>query len=473
MLEYLRDMSNKPIAKVLIGILMFSFVGWGVAEWILNNANRESTLVRVGDIKITPGQFNNEKSREMSKLSKPEQKRIYTEPEFANAFLNKILGDSINNALVENRAADLDFIVTNRRIAHEIKVFPEFQDRGSFSPAKFDRLLSGAGFTEEGFADYLRGQILRSMVLGSMSVPVKVPDFEVKAMYNSRYGERQIEYSELKFSDFKVANPTDESLKAFYKQNPKMVPESRVVAYVVVPAQMDKPDSYDAGYSRAQKMEDAIISGETMSAAAKKVNGKFVLLPAFQRDKRPVDILLNDQVVSKIFSMEQGIESDIMETKQGFVIMRVEKITTTYAADFNSVKASLISSWKIEEQKKQAYLRANEMLINLNKTKSLVNKKTATVSRMTGAPTELLVAAFSQSVGSNLIVPGKSAFYVLHIQKEIAPKTDSAKMTTLRKELQSMKTREIISDYNAFLIREYPVKVNEKAFKRLFGGKQQ
>lgn len=471
MLEYLRDMSNKPIAKVLIGILMFSFVGWGVAEWILNNANREGTLVQVGDIKITPGQFSSEKSREMARLSKPQQKQIYTDPAVATAFLDKVMADLISNAMVENRAKDLGFIVTDKRIAMEIRMFPEFQEKGVFSPEKFERLLNNAGFTEEQFADYLRNQILRSMVLGSMSVPVKVSNFEALAAYNSRYGERLIEYTQVKFSDFKVGVPNDESLREFYKKNPKMIPETRVVSYIMIPAKMDQPDSYDAGYTRAQKMEDAIISGETLSAAAKSVKAKFVTLQAFSKNKRPIDQLLTDSVVEKLFSMDQGLESEITETKQGFVIFRVEKINPEYAADFKSVKDSLISAWKTEEQKKQAYLRANNLLMDLNKTKILKDKKTATVSRANGAPTDVLVAAFGQPLGNNSIVPGQNSFYVLSIKKEISPKVDNTKMAALKKELQSMKQREIMEDYNSFLMREYRVKVNQKVVKRLFGGK--
>ncbi|HNY24922.1 MAG TPA: SurA N-terminal domain-containing protein [Alphaproteobacteria bacterium] len=473
MLEYLRDMSNKPIAKVLIGILMFSFVGWGVAEWVLNNANRESALLRVGDIKITPGQFSNEKTRELERLSKPQQKQIYTDPAASSAFLNKVMGDLTNSALIQNRANDLKFIVTDRRIAREIRNFPEFQDRGTFSPMKFDRILNNSGFSEEQFAEYLRSQILRGMVLGSMSVPVKVPDFEVKAVYNTRYGQRQIDYTAVNFGDFKVANPTDSQLREFYKQNPKMIPESRVVSYVLVSAQMDKPDSYDAGYTRAQKMEDSIISGDSMSVAAKKVNAKYILLPAFQKNKRPVDQLLTDQVVAKIFAMEQGLESEIMETKQGFAIIRVEKINKEAAANFDSVKSNLIAGWKTEEQKKQAYLHANQLLINLNKDKSLAGKKSVTVSRANGAPVELLVSAFSNGEGKNLIVPGKNSFWVLHVGKSIAPKMDNAKFAALKKELQGMKSRSVMSDYNSFLIREYPVKLNQKAFDKYFGNKQQ
>ena len=41
-------------------------------------------------------------------------------------------------------------------------------------------------------------------------------------------------------------------------------------------------------------------------------------------------------------------------------------------------------------------------------------------------------------------------------------------MSELRKELETMSNREIIDDYNEFLIREYPVEINEKVYNRFF-----
>lgn len=61
MLEYLRNAADKPVAKILIGILAFSFIGWGVAEWIFGGSVGDTTLVRVGNTEITMQQFNIEK----------------------------------------------------------------------------------------------------------------------------------------------------------------------------------------------------------------------------------------------------------------------------------------------------------------------------------------------------------------------------------------------------------------------------
>lgn len=468
MLEYLRNAADKPVAKILIGILTFSFVGWGVAEWIFGGVAGDNTLVKVGDKEITMQQFNLEKSREMASMSRDQQRAVYADAAIGQALNDKVLSTLTTQAMAENRANDLGFVVTDARIASEIRDFPEFQLNGRFSTYLFDSVLRNSGYTEEDFANVLRGQILRSYVLGAMSVPLNIPDFVVTAAYDARYGQRQIDYSTVKFSDFAVDNPTDEQLKDFYAKNPHVVPEKRTVSYVLVAADMDKPDSYDEGYEKAIKVEDDIIAGDSLSAAASKNKAKFISLGTFDAEHRPVDAILTDAMMSNIFNMDEGLESEIIETKKGFVIVRVDKVIPSHNAEFDSVKQSLVSDWKREEQRKQAYVKANSILVDLNKGETLKNKQTATVSRTKGAPTDVLVAAFNSEIGTNSIVPGSDAFYVLHIEKEIAPKQDAKQKTALKKEMQNMSALEIMDDYNAFLIREYPVKVNEKVFNRFF-----
>jgi hypothetical protein len=297
---------------------------------------------------------------------------------------------------------------------------------------------------------------------------VPVPDFAVRAAYDARYGSREIEYATVNFDDFKIAKPTDDQLKDFYKQNPQTVPEVRTVSYVFIPAEMSQPDKYDAGYATAVKVEDDIIAGETMADAAKKHGAKYVALPAFARDSRPVDKLLTDKMVAKIFDMDAGLESEMIETKDGFVFVRVDKIVPAHVAEFEDVKKSLVADWKRAEQKKQAYVRANEMLVDWKKDGSLANKKNATVSRTKGAPTELLVAAFRGDIDAKSIVPAADAFYVLKVAKAVAPKVDDKKMAELRQEMQNMNDTGVKDDYNSFLQRQYPVQVNEKVFNRFF-----
>lgn len=468
MLEYLRNASEKLVAKILIAVLAFSFVGWGVAEWIFGASVNDNVVMTVGNSDVSAQQFNSQRSRALAQMSREEQRKLYADSESQNKFAEQVLGELVTQQMIQNRAHDLGFVVTDKRIAGQIRSLADFQDNGAFSAQKFDTVLANAGYSEADFADVLRSDTLRSMVLGAMNAPVAVPEFVVKANFDARYAKRDIKYAVVKFSDFKVENPTDEQLKQFYAKRPHIVPETRSVSYVFIPAEMTQPDKYDAGYAIAIKVEDDIISGETMQNTAKKHGVKFVELKAFARDNRPMDKNLTDSMINNIFDMDAGLESEMIETKDGFMFVRVDKINPEHNAEFDSVKKSLVADWKVSEQEKQAYVRANEILTELKKSGKLNAEKSATVSRASGAPDDVLVAAFANDIGQKIIVPSSDAFYVLDIVGKIAPKTDAKKSAELRKESENLSQTFIMDDYNSFLKREYPTKVNEKVYNRLF-----
>lgn len=468
MLEYLRNAADKPVAKILIGILAFSFVGWGVAEWIFGSVAGDTTLVKVGDSEITMQQFSLEKNRQLSLMTRDQQRATYADPSLTQALNEQVMSALTTQAMADSRAEDLGFVVSDAQIAREIREFPEFQLNGEFSTYLFDSVLANSGYSEAAFADILRKQVLRGYVLGAMSVPVNVSDFMVKAAYNARYGQRQIDYVAVDFSDFDIGTPTDEQLRMYYDQNPHVIPEQREVSYVLIPADMDKPDSYDEAYDQAVLVEDDIIAGDAMADAAKRHNAKYVSLGTFDAGSRPVDEILTDNMMNRIFDMEEGLESELIESKKGFVIVRVDKIIPSHNAKFDTIKKNLVSDWKRSEQRKQAYIKANELLVDLNDKGTLPGKKTVTITRASGAPLDVLSAAFNSEVGTNSIVNGQNSFYVLHIEKETAPSLDEKKMADIRKELEKSINKEIIDDYNAFLIRKYPIKVNEKVFNRFF-----
>ena len=256
MLEYLRNAADKPVAKVLMFILIFSFVGWGAAEWIFGGSSRDTTLIHVGDADVSVQEFNNLRSRELSAMSKDEQRATYTDPAKAAALTNNVMSKLTTEHLAMNRAKDLRFVVSDKRIAEEIRTYPQFQVNGKFQPWMFDMVLQNSGLTEQDIAASLRGDILRNMTMGAVNVPVHVPQFAVDAAYNARYAKRDIKYSTVKFADFKVGEPSDEQLKTYYAQHPQIVPETRSVSYVFVAADMSKPDIYDEGFKKAQQIED-------------------------------------------------------------------------------------------------------------------------------------------------------------------------------------------------------------------------
>lgn len=467
MLEYLRKASDKPLAKILMGILIFSFVGWGVASWIFGESRIDDSILRVGSTPLKIQNFDNERSRALNAMGREKQKQLYADKAAQKMFSEQILSRMTTSLMLQQRAIDLDMSVSNAHIANVIKNEPAFQLNGKFDISRFNAVLYQAEISEEQLSDSIRNETLREMVLAGIGAGMTAPEFMTTAMYKSRYAMRDIEFTSVKFSDFKVsANPTDAQLKETYAKNPKLVPESRKVSYVLIPTKMNHPDSFDAGYKNAQKLEDALISGESMSSAAARLNAKFVSLAPIFAGHAPSDAIV---AAANIFEMEQGIESPIIETKNGFAIVRVDSIQPQHNAAFEDVKKDLVTKWRAGQQEKQAYEKANALLIKLNSGNGLTGGKSVRVERGRGAPAEVLNAAFANQVGTKTIVPGTDTFYVLNVKKSVEAPLDASKQTALAKESTSMLNRALADDYMAFLQRKYPVKINQRVYKRLIG----
>ena len=466
MLEYLRNAADKPLAKVFMGILMFSFVGWGVAEWVFGLTSSDTTLVRVGGEKISIQQYNNMRSNELAAMSREEQRELYSNPAKMSDFQNGVIKQIASVHRVGKHADDLGYIVSDHRIANDIRAIPQFQENGKFSTAAFDVVLQNSGLTESDVVGDLRMKALIEMVNVPTKTQIETPRFATVAAYNARNTKREINMATVNFNKFKVERPTDEQLRDFYAAHPHHVAEARDISYVIVPAAMDKPDEYESALKTAQALEDDIIGGEPLSAAAKTHNAKFTQHTGISAEKLPDDKNLTESVVSNIFELAPETESELIETKQGFVIVRVDKIIPEHTAEFDSVKKELIAEWTKSEQEKLAYVRANELLVDLNETGKLHGAKKLTISRTDGAPMPVLVSAFKDSIGTNSIVSADDAFYVVNIADEKLPKIDDKKIEELKPEIANTTMRNLDADYNAYLERQYPAKINEKIYNR-------
>ncbi|MDR0967957.1 MAG: SurA N-terminal domain-containing protein [Rickettsiales bacterium] len=461
MLEFLRKMNDKMITKILMGLLIFSFVGWGVAGWIFGDSGVDDSILRVGNSPLKIASFEAEQSRIMSALPRDQQRQIFADSGLRHNFMMETLTRMTTQMMLMERADDLGLMVSNTQIANVIKSEPAFQVRGKFDIAKYDMTLAMAQMTEEQLSNSIRGDILRQMVLSGVNEKFTAPKFMSDALHKTQNARREIEYTAVNFGNYKIAKkPTDEQLRETYARNPKKIAESRSVSYVLIPTKMSAPDAFDAGYKRAQNLEDALIGGEPMAAAAKKFGGKFVAPKPISRGAKIMDDVL---IAADIFAMDTGIESAILETKNGFAIVRVDKIAPEHNAEFDAVKSELVVAWRTAEQEKQAYAHANELLTAANDGKKF-GEKTATIGRTTGAPLAVLNAAFANKIGTKTIVRDKNTFYVLDIKKNLGAfgnAKDNGTATTMLNQMVS-------DDYMNFLQKKYPVKINEKNYKRTF-----
>lgn len=490
MLDKFRKAGQTFWAKILMGLLIFSFVGWGVAGWIFGDVATDDSIISVGGDKVRIVDFEAEKNRQLAQMERAMKKSIYTDRQIGFYFSQQILSNLASRMLLEKRAQDIDLSVSSAAIAAMIKNAPEFQENGFFSTDKFDAILTANNTTESQFVDVLRRQSLREMILIGVSEGITAPDFMNEVLYDIRYENRKIDYAAIRFDDYSAdAKPTEEDLQRIYSTAKQMVPEFRTFAYVKIDVKnMDNADDYDAAYATAQKLEDALIGGETLAAAAKDIGGELVQVqPMTIQRKNAKDADVNDEIlteslVNELFTMEEGGDTSVIETKDGFAIARVVKVDFAHAVPFEEMKDKLADMWVEEQKEQQAYLKANALLTELNQNpemtfRAAANKVgvrnyqvNATISRtMTSVfPEEVLNQSFAAKKDSNILIPGRRAFYVSKVKTTTNPKVDAARMKSIKTDSDTMLSQMILEDYTGWLGRLYPVKTNTRVFNRLF-----
>ncbi|MCL2629242.1 MAG: SurA N-terminal domain-containing protein [Alphaproteobacteria bacterium] len=490
MLQKFRSANDTVWAKILMAVLIFSFVGWGAASWIFGDTATDDSIISIGGDRVRIADFEAEQNRQLAQMERAMRRSIYSDKVVRFYFSQQILSNLASRMLLERRAHDIGLDVSSASVAAMIKNAPEFQSNGFFNADKFDAILSANHLSEAAFVDILRRNMLREMLLTGIAEGLRSPDFVNTILFNTRFENRRIDYAAIRFDDYSAqGRPTEDDLRLIHAQAKRMVPEFRTFAIAKVGAkEMDNPDEFDAAYAKIQKLEDALIGGANLKEAAEIAGAKVTEVApiTIQRKTaagRDVNMdILTESLTAELFGLDEGSDTAIIELKDGFAIVRVMKVEFARAVPFDDMKKELEEIWVEREKEKQAYVRANALLKELNENpaagfRAAANKAgvrsfqlNANITRaMTSVfPEEVLNQSFAAKRGTHILIPGRRAFYVSSIRSVAAPKMDAERMAAIRTEADALMSRMIMDDYTNFLARQYPVKTNTRMFNRLF-----
>jgi len=470
MLARIRKSNQSIFAKMLMGVLVLSFVGWGAAGWIFGETRVDDSLVRVGNSAVSMAMFENERNRQIQHMSREQQREVWTNPDANSALSQQILSSLIAQTLLDLRAEYMGFAVSRATIASIIRNDPTFQIDGRFSGEMFDRALANNNMRESEFIRTISTQIKRDMVQSGIAFGIHTPDFITTARLAARSATRQIEFARVPFADHSVTGaPTDDDLRIIHSRNPVIIPEQRTISYIKVTADMSRPDLVDSAYIQMQRIEDMLIGGSTMASAARTHNAVTRTFTNVPVDFAGVNNArnLNDMARRIAFTIDQGTESEIIEVATGFIIVRVDEIAHAHNAPLESVRADIVRIWRTEQQRVGAYKRANDILRGVNMDGESLGR-TISVTRMAGAPLEVLNAAFSARVGTNFIVPGANDFFVVRVIDQTTPTMTAEQLDAARADAARFMSRSLQEDYTAFLSRTYQLRPNDRLMRRVF-----
>ncbi|OAN13575.1 peptidylprolyl isomerase [Photobacterium jeanii] len=288
MMERLREGASSIWVKIILSLIIFSFVFAGVGSYLAGGS--EPVAAKVGDKEISERQFkqayDNERNRMQAQLG-DYFNTLLGDPAYGEQFRRSVLDRMVNDILIEQRANELGLRIGDEQVRNAIVAMPEFQRDGKFDNDTYNMLLRRSNFTPEQFAEYVRGNMLRQQLLGAIQTSDFALSSELTALRKLEAQQREVRTLTLSLDDFtKNAKIADDEIKAFYEQNPQQFtrPEQVKVSYVELSGKGLKDtiavsdedleayyNEHQAKYSSAEQRQVShiLVQGDSDEAKAK------------------------------------------------------------------------------------------------------------------------------------------------------------------------------------------------------------
>ena len=453
MLESIRNASQgvvgKAIMTVVMGLIIVSFVIWGVGDMLRGFS--PSTVASVGSAKISAQDYRVAYDRAIQQYQR-RFRRPFTNEEARQVGLDRsVLQQLLNEAAVDEEARKLGLGISDEALREVITSNPSFQDKaGAFDPARLASALRDMDMNERGFVSELRQQVLRQFIVGALATGVTAPKAEVTAEADYQGQTRSADYFLLPASAAgDVPAASEEALKSFYndRKSSYRAPEYREMTILALEpdtianaAEVTDADAEAAyqkiagkdprfGAPEKRDLQQVLFPNEADAAAAEaklKAGASFDDLVKDRGLKAEdtnigettKDAMLDQAEANAVFALPQGGVSGVLKSQFGPVIVRVKGITPStikpYAEVADAVKKQVSASRagdKIQSlhDKIEDARVAGKSILEAAKAVGLTGQSIAAVDAAgndpKGAPVslpdqaELLRAAFASDVG--------------------------------------------------------------------------
>jgi peptidyl-prolyl cis-trans isomerase D len=215
-LDTLRKGAGRLLGMILLGMLVFSFGIWGIAD-IFRGYGSQS-LIRVGDTEISAQDYERAQHDALRGMSGEAGRSLSLQEARDMGLESRVLERLIGGAAVDNHAQDLGLGISEAAVLDEVKRDPAFKDpTGNFSPIALQQALRTLGVSEQGYLASQRERDLRRQLIGTVGTASTAPQVLLDALVRYNDETRSLRYVLVPLSAAGSASePSDEDLKRYY-----------------------------------------------------------------------------------------------------------------------------------------------------------------------------------------------------------------------------------------------------------------
>ena len=379
MMDNLRAASNHVVLKILLGLIILSFVLTGVGNYLIGGGGDYAAKVNGDEISRAQLEraYNSERSRQQQMLG-DQFSQLASNEGYMQQMRQQALSQLIDETLLDQYVKELNIAIGDDQVKQAIFNQQAFQTNGKFDNAKYNGLIGSMGFTADQYADALRKQLATQQLINS----VANTDFMLKGETDKLVGlvsqQRQIRQATIDVNALAAKQSvTADEIGQYYQQhkNSFMAPEQYRVSYIKLDAASMQSaasdadiqswyDQHKADYSQPQRSRFSVIQTKTQADAdavlAQLKNGGDFAALAKEKSIDPIsarkggdmgwlepgttpDELKNANLTQK------GQLSGVIKSSVGFLIVRLDDVQPEQVKPLAEVRDAVAQKVKQEK----------------------------------------------------------------------------------------------------------------------------
>ena len=404
MMDNLRAASNHVVLKILLGLIILSFVLTGVGGYLTGGNGDYAAKVNGQEISRAQLEraFSNERSRQQQMLG-DQFSALAGNEGYLQQMRQQALSQLTDEILLDQYAKDIGLAISDNQIKEAIFTQPAFQVDGKFDNARYLALINNMGFTADSYAEALRKQLTTQQLINAITRTDFVLSGESDALAALISQQRVVREATLNVAGLVAKQVvTPEELNSYYQQNKNrfMIPEQFRVTYIKMDAAtMEQPvseaeiqgwyDEHQQEFTQPQRNRYSIIQTKTEADAqsvldALKNGGDFATLakekstdPISSRKGGDMGWLEPDTTPDELKDAglkDKGQLSGVIKSSVGFIVARLDDIKPQQTKALADVHSDIAAKVK-QEKAVDAYYKLQQKVSDAasNDTESLAS----------------------------------------------------------------------------------------------------
>ncbi|MGS0497365.1 peptidylprolyl isomerase [Pseudoalteromonas mariniglutinosa] len=402
MLEKIREGSQGPVAKVILGAVILSFALAGIGGYL--GQTTEQPVAEVNGVKISQTEFSRAFQNERARLEQQFGEyfaQIAADPNYIAQIRQGVIDRLVQQELQTQLAAELGLRVSDESVKKAILELPYFQIGGKFNNDRYLQVIRQMNFQPDAFREYLREEMTRSQLISavagtdfaleselasaialqqqtrsidyvvvskeSLQEGIAVTEQEIADYYDLNSSQFlapeqvSVSYIDLNAANLNLqSNVSEEDVKAYYDQNSAQYiePEKRRVSHILI----DNTEDDDAAKAKAEDLLAQLQQGTDFATLAESSSDDIVSaemggdLDWIERD------MMDPAFEDAAFALQsKGDFSDVVQSEFGYHIIQLTDIQSQQVKAYDAVKADLRAELERAEKVNAFYEKQTEM----------------------------------------------------------------------------------------------------------------